>query len=127
MTTAARPPSSGWANTTSGLAKATPRAVRPKRWKKGDATASGCAVAQVSCQNPGRVSSCVRQPPPIVAAPSTTSTRSPAALSVTAAARPFGPLPTTTASNSAAISVSRHVPPSRRGLSWCAPGGGAAR
>ena len=42
------------------------------------------------------VSSSVRQPPPMVGAPSMTCTRRPAAAIVTAAARPFGPLPTTT-------------------------------
>ena len=97
---AARPPSSGWANSTSGRASVTPRAARSKRWKNGDVTASGCAAEQTSCQKPGRVSSSVRQPPPIVGAPSMTCTRSPAAAIVRAAARPFGPLPTTTASNS---------------------------
>jgi hypothetical protein len=76
----------------------TPRAVRSKRWKKDEARASGCAAEQTSCRKPGSVSSSVRHPPPIVGAPSITCTRSPAAASVTAAASPFGPLPTMTAS-----------------------------
>jgi len=72
VTTAARPPSSGWANSTSGRASVTPRAGRSKRLKNGDATASGWAAEQTSCQKPGRVSSSVRQPPPIDGAPSMT-------------------------------------------------------
>src|SRR5579862_8488257 len=98
VTTAARPPSSGWANSTGALANRTPRAGRSKRRKNGEARASGCAAEQTSCQKPGSVSSSVRHPPPIVGAPSITRTFRPAADRVTAAARPFGPLPTITAS-----------------------------
>jgi hypothetical protein len=42
----------------------------------------------------------VRVPPPIVSCASTTRTERPAWASVIAAARPFGPAPTTTASSS---------------------------
>src|SRR5258705_27859 len=52
----------------------------------------------MSCRNPGRVSSAVRQPPPGVSPPSITRTASPALASIMAAARPFGPEPTTRAS-----------------------------
>src|SRR5580658_10335571 len=100
---AARPPSRGWANSTSGRPNVTPRAARSKRRKNDDASASGCDAEQTSCQKPGSVSSSVRQPPPIVGAPSITCTRNPAAAIVTAAARPFGPLPTITASSSGRI------------------------
>jgi hypothetical protein len=98
VTIAARAPSRGLANSTSGFANRTPRAARSKRWKKDEATARGCAAEQTSCRKPGRVSSWVRQPPPISGAPSITCTVRPAAARVTAAARPFGPLPTITAS-----------------------------
>ena len=107
VTTAARPPSSGCAYTTSGCANRTPRAAGSKRRKNGDASASGCAAEHTSCRKPGSVSSSVRQPPPGVAAPSITCTRSPAAARVTAAARPFGPLPTTIASASPGMGITR--------------------
>ncbi len=58
----------------------------------------GWAVEHTSCRNPGRVSASVRQPPPAESAPSTTVTDRPAPARVTAAARPFGPDPTTTTS-----------------------------
>jgi hypothetical protein len=51
-----------------------------------------------SWMKPGKVSSAERQPPPIVAAASMTRTEQPARANVIAAARPFGPDPTTTAS-----------------------------
>src|SRR5687767_10118441 len=53
---------------------------------------------QTSCTKPGSVSSAERTPPPIVSAASCTSTSRPARASVIAAASPFGPEPTTTAS-----------------------------
>src|SRR6266700_260039 len=53
---------------------------------------------QRSWRNPGRVSSAVRQPPPMVSSASSTWTDQPDSASSTAAARPFGPDPTTTAS-----------------------------
>ena len=52
----------------------------------------------MSCRYPGSVISSVRIPPPIVSACSRTSTERPAWASEIAAARPFGPEPTTTAS-----------------------------
>jgi hypothetical protein len=51
-----------------------------------------------SCTSPGTVSSRLRAPPPIVSPASSTTTDAPASASVTAAANPFGPAPTTTAS-----------------------------
>ena len=101
----ARPPSSGCANSTCGRANRTPRASRSKRWKNGEASASGCTAEQTSCRNPGRVSSSVRQPPPMAGSPSITWTARPAAASVTAAASPFGPLPTITASGSPCMTL----------------------
>ena len=50
---------------------------------------------------PGSVSSAVRVPPPIESAASSTSTAAPLRASSTAAARPLGPLPMTTASRRA--------------------------
>src|SRR5215475_857644 len=52
----------------------------------------------MSWRKPGRVSSSVRVPPPGVFPDSSTSTDLPASASVIAAASPFGPAPTTTAS-----------------------------
>ena len=63
---AARPPSSGWATGASGCRNSTPRAARSTVRKNGDAIASGRIVEQTSCRNPGRVSSWVRVPPPAV-------------------------------------------------------------
>src|SRR5438132_1695642 len=54
---------------------------------------------QTSCTNPGRVSSAERTPPPITSDASITCTDRPARARVMAAARPFGPAPTTTASS----------------------------
>ncbi len=53
---------------------------------------------QMSWRKPGRVTSAVRAPPPMVALASITSTRRPARPRVMAAASPLGPDPTTTAS-----------------------------
>ena len=58
---------------------------------KGEASASACTVEQVSCTNPGSVSSSERQPPPTVSAPSMTVTPRPARASTMAAASPLGP------------------------------------
>ena len=63
------------------------------------ATIDWMVGTDVVIENPGSVSSSVRQPPPGVDAPSKTSTESPARASVSAAASPFGPDPTTTASS----------------------------
>src|SRR5262249_56940184 len=95
VTYAARPPSSGWANATLGVRSVAPSAARSTPWKNGEAAASGCTAEHTSCWKPGSVSSCVRQPPPGVGAPSITCTASPARASITAAASPFGPEPTT--------------------------------
>ncbi len=61
---------------------------------------SGWIAEQISCLNPGRVTSAVRVPPPRVSFASMSSVLQPALASVTAADRPFGPAPTTTASYS---------------------------
>jgi hypothetical protein len=79
--------------------------VRPDRSrgrvvKNGEAAASGWTAEQTSCKKPGSVSSAERAPPPIVAFASQTKTEQPARASVIAAARPFGPEPTMTASYS---------------------------
>ena len=50
---------------------------------------------QTSCMNDGRVSSAERTPPPIELLPSKTETEQPARANSIAAARPFGPDPTT--------------------------------
>ena len=63
----------------------------------GDTCASGWIAEHTSCLNPGSVSSSVRVPPPIAAFASNTSTSNPARASTTAAVRPFGPEPMTTA------------------------------
>jgi len=68
--TTARPPSSGWATGASGWTSSTPWAARSIDRKKGEARVSGRIVEQTSCLNPGRVSSSVRVPPPIVPAAS---------------------------------------------------------
>src|SRR5205823_824876 len=69
---------------------------RPR--KNGDPTPSGWMAEHTSWRKPGRVSSAVREPPPGVAAASSTSTDRPACASVRAAARPLGPAPITIAS-----------------------------
>ena len=79
---------------------------RPNRSQRqvpqhGEPAAKGWTAAHESCRNPGSVSSSVRAPPPAVSAASTTSTVRPAWARVTAAVSPFGPAPTTIASNSA--------------------------
>src|SRR5438045_2746486 len=51
-----------------------------------------------SLQNPGRVSSAVRLPPPISSRASSSSTSSPSRASSAAAVSPLGPPPTTTTS-----------------------------
>jgi hypothetical protein len=53
---------------------------------------------QMSWVKPGRVSSADRQPPPMVSAASKTMTLRPVRAISIAAARPFGPEPTTIAS-----------------------------
>src|SRR5205823_3959179 len=60
--------------------------------------AIGWTAEQTSWTNPGSVSAADRAPPPIVSFASTTSTARPRRARATAAASPFGPDPTTTAS-----------------------------
>ena len=78
-TAAARPPSSGWANATSGMHSRTWRASRSMSRKNGDAMRSGWTAEHTSWWNPGSVSSSVRHPPPgTLGALSKTSTERPA-------------------------------------------------
>ena len=67
--------------------------------KSGEATANGWIAEQTSWTKPGRVSGAERAPPPIVSSASKTTTLQPACASTMAAARPFGPDPTTIASS----------------------------
>src|SRR5262249_9775206 len=112
-TAPARPPSRGWANATFGVSSLTPPAARLVPVKNGDAAASGWTAEHTSWRNPGSVSSSVRQPPPRVPAPPRTWTARPAPASVSAAASPFGPEPTTTASAFPArlLGPTPHPPP----------------
>ena len=80
--------------------------------KKGEAASSGCTAEQTSWWNPGRVSSCGAAPPAgRRPRPRITSTTRPARASVTAAARPLGPEPTTTASTARSASVTARGEP----------------
>ncbi len=83
--------------------------------KNGDATPIGKTAEQTSCINPGSVSAADRTPPPIVASASNTVTRHPACASTIAADRPFGPEPTTMASEDI-----RPQPTMRRVVRMCA-------
>ena len=74
--------------------------IRPKTWIE----------LQTSWTKPGSVSSAERDPPPGSSAASRTVTRRPARASVIAAASPFGPEPTTTASTASRASA-RPAPP----------------
>ena len=99
-TSTASCPSSGWAAWTAGNAHSTGR-LRSRN--AADARASGSAVAHQSWVNPPSPVSCpLRRPPPNSSAASTSSTFRPASASVTAPISPFGPDPTTTASNPSA-------------------------
>jgi len=60
----------------------------------------GCTAEQTSCVKPGRVSSADRKPPPAEDLASAMRTVNPSRCKVMAAARPLGPLPTTTISKS---------------------------
>src|SRR5687768_4633910 len=64
----------------------------------------GWMPEHTSCRKPGSVSSAVFVPPPTVSAASRTRTDLPLRASSTAAARPFGPAPTITASYSSGTS-----------------------
>jgi hypothetical protein len=66
--------------------------------KTGEPGTKGWMDEQTSWRKPGSVSSAERVPPPKVSSASRTRTRLPARARVTAATRPFGPDPTTTAS-----------------------------
>src|SRR5579863_8519345 len=59
----------------------------------------------MSCTKPGKVSSIEREPPPMVSFASNTITDRPVRAIVMAAARPFGPPPTTTASYVDALTI----------------------
>src|ERR1035437_7287382 len=74
---------------------------------------------QMSWTKPGTVSSAEREPPPTVSAASTSSTERPAWARRMAAARPFGPAPTTTASHLAVGVLIKRAPfvPPPAGLS----------
>ena len=73
---------------------------------------SGWKAEQTSWRNPGRVNSSVRVPPPMVSLASSTTTRNPCSATATAAAKPLGPDPTTTASQRAILSGRpRPLPP----------------
>ena len=110
-------PSSGCAACTCGNAHST-GSRRPR--KAAEAMASGSTVAHMSWVYPSRVSAALRSPPPNSSAPSSSSTRSPASASVTAPISPFGPEPTTTASNPSAPATS---PPLRPVLQHYTPAG----
>src|SRR5690606_23572651 len=90
-------------------ASSTPCAARSKARRKGEAHAIGCTAEQRSKARSAESSGSrtVRAPPPIVGCASSTRTPRPARASVTAAARPLGPEPTTTAS-SRVIAPSNH-------------------
>ncbi len=74
---AARPPSSGWANGTSGWRKARRNPSKAGWRKNGEVSTSGWTAEQTSWRKPGRVVGSVRQPPPALSAPSTTVTDRP--------------------------------------------------
>src|SRR5262249_29207534 len=97
-TPTAVPSSSGCANGASGWTNSSPRSASGSVLKNGDAATSACTAEQTSCTNPGSVSGAERMPPPIVGSASNTRTESPSRASAIAAARPFGPDPTTMAS-----------------------------
>ena len=81
-----------------GMHQLQPVALEVRRSKNGETAASGWMAEQTSWWKPGSVSSAVRAPPPMVSAPSSTSTERPASAHVMAAASPLGPAPTTTTS-----------------------------
>ena len=78
--------------------------------RNGEPTASGWIAEHTSWRYPGSVSSAVAVPPPTCSDRSHTSTERPARASSMAAARPFGPAPTTTASGNPSA-----APPERPG------------
>ena len=94
------PSSNGCASAAGGSIHSTPCSASGSVRKNGEATPSGWIAEQTSWTKPGSVSSAERAPPPTVSAASMTRTESPACASAIAAASPFGPEPTTTASTS---------------------------
>ena len=92
--------SRGCARGTGGCIHSTPNRSSSRDRKNGDASARGCMAAQTSWRKPGRVSSFVRMPPPIVSPASRRRTDRFSLAMVMAAASPLGPDPTTTASYS---------------------------
>jgi hypothetical protein len=81
-----------------GWTISSPCSPRGSARKNGDPGTNGWIDEQTSWTKPGSVSSAERTPPPMVSSASRTSIRRPARASVIAAAKPFGPEPTTTAS-----------------------------
>src|SRR5687768_6507474 len=106
-TSATEPSSRGWPIWIGGSIHSSPWRPRSSWRKKGDGTARGWTALQISWTTPGWVSSAERIPPPIVDSASKTATLRPVRAIVIAAARPFGPLPTTTASYSSAAMSTR--------------------
>src|SRR5690606_3974903 len=80
-----------------------PCSARGSCRRYGEATANGWIAEHTSWTTPGRVSSALRIPPPTVSDASSTVTDSPWPARVSAAARPFGPDPTTTASGTLVV------------------------
>src|SRR5918997_2142710 len=92
------PSSSGCASGAGESTSVRPCSARGSSLKNGEALASGWIAEQTSWTKPFRVSSAERTPPPTVSSASRTRTDRPSRARVIAAARPFGPEPTTTAS-----------------------------
>ena len=82
-----------------------PCASRSRLRKNGERIPIGWQPEQTSWRKPGSVSAAVRVPPPISSRPSRTRTDAPLRASSTAAASPFGPEPTTTASSMLSTAV----------------------
>ena len=92
------PSSSGCASASSGWTSSSPCSASGSSRRNGEASGCGWTAEQMSWTKPGSVSSAERDPPPIVSAASSTRTERPARARAMAAASPFGPAPTTTAS-----------------------------
>src|SRR6266850_7154511 len=96
--TTALPSSNGCASGASGWTQRSPNSDRRIELKNGDAAAIGWNAEHTSWTKPGRVSAAERVPPPISSFASYTVTDRPERAIAIAAAKPFGPAPTTTAS-----------------------------
>src|SRR6476619_1260892 len=107
--TPADPSARGWTRSISGHRHRRPCSASGRVARYGEATPSGCTAEQTSCSSPGSVSSLVRAPPPGLSAPSSTVTFTPCPANRTAAARPLGPEPTTTAVLTFAMSAGLRV------------------